>query len=65
MASTPPIDIPALLKRIPLFSELSAADIERIAEALQPAGGHAPQVHTVADLRGAMQPGARPLPAPP
>ena len=31
MASTPPIDIPALLKRIPLFSELSAADIERIA----------------------------------
>lgn len=30
MASPPPIDIPTLLKRIPLFSELSDADLERV-----------------------------------
>jgi CRP/FNR family transcriptional regulator, dissimilatory nitrate respiration regulator len=27
----PPVDIPALLRRIPLFSELSDADLERVA----------------------------------
>ena len=30
MANTP-LDIPALIKRIPLFSELVAADLERVA----------------------------------